>query len=135
MTLEVDGPPTLVIEVLSTSTYEVDIDLVRGKGYTYARAGVREYLTIDPTRALLEPGIRAWRLADGAYQPWGPEASGRWRSAEIGVSIGLEGMLVAVYMPDGTRALREGEVERERARLQAELARLRRLLEEKEQKP
>lgn len=132
VTLEVDGPPVLVVEVLSASTYEVDLDLVRGKGYTYARAGVREYVTIDPTRALLEPGIRAWRLVEGAYHPWEPDAAGHWRSVEIGVSIGLEGAQVSVYTHDGTRTLREGEVERERARLQAELERLRRLLAERQ---
>src|SRR5579875_1068161 len=44
MALEVDGPPVLIIEVLSESTYEADIDLDRGKGYSYAHAGVREYL-------------------------------------------------------------------------------------------
>src|SRR5207302_11121317 len=31
----VDGPPVLIIEVLSESTYDVDLDLERGKGYSY----------------------------------------------------------------------------------------------------
>jgi hypothetical protein len=31
LTLAVDGPPVLIIEVLSESTFEADIDLVRGK--------------------------------------------------------------------------------------------------------
>jgi hypothetical protein len=123
VTLEVDGPPVLIVEVLSESTYEADLDLVRGKGYSYAHAGVREYLTIDPTRAFLAPGIRAWRLEEGVYRSWEPDANGRWRSEEIGVAIGLEGTLVSVYTHEGTRTLREGEAERERARLHAELER------------
>jgi Uma2 family endonuclease len=113
----------LIVEVLSESTYEADLDLVRGKGYSYAHAGVREYLTIDPTRAFLAPGICAWRLVEGVYRPWDPDANGRWQSEEIGVAIGLEGTQVSVYTPEGTRTLREGEAEQERARLHAELER------------
>jgi len=118
-----DGPPALIIEVLSESTYDVDLDLDRGKGYSYARAGVREYLTLDPTGAFAPEGVRAWRLADRVYQPWKPEPDGRWHSAEIGVAIGLEGILATVYTRDGRRMLHEGEVEAERARARAELAR------------
>ena len=138
LTLEVDGPPVLVVEVLSEATYEADLDLVFGKGYSYARAGVREYLALDPTGRFLTEGIRAWRLADGVYRPWGPDADGRWHSATIAAAIGLEGARAAVYARDGRRVLREGEVERELARRDAELARrdaelerLRRLLDER----
>lgn len=35
-----DGPPLLIIEVLSKETYENDRDLVNGKGYSYRAAGV-----------------------------------------------------------------------------------------------
>jgi hypothetical protein len=59
LAVAVDGPPVLVVEVLSESTYEADLDLVRGKGYSYARAGVPEYLVLDPTGAFLSEGIRA----------------------------------------------------------------------------
>jgi roadblock/LC7 domain-containing protein len=62
----------------------------------------------------------------------------RWRSAQIEVAIGLEGMLASIYTPDGRRILREGEIEEEQARLceemarkDAELERLRRLLDER----
>ena len=37
VTLEVDGPPVLIIEVLSESSYEADVDLVRGRGYSCPR--------------------------------------------------------------------------------------------------
>jgi hypothetical protein len=130
LALALDGPPALVIEVLSESTYSWDIDLERGKGYTYAQAGVREYLTIDVGGAFLPEGIRAWRLRDRVYQPWLPELNGRWRSAEIGVSIGLEGVQATVYDAADRSQLREGEIGRELARRDAELAALRKLVEE-----
>lgn len=57
-----DGPPPLVIEVLSDSTFEADRDLVRGKGRSYVRAGVSEYLALDPTGDFLTEGIR-WKRA------------------------------------------------------------------------
>ncbi len=144
-----DGAPLLVIEVLSESTYQADLDLARGKGYSYAQAGVREYLTLDPTGNLLPEGIRAWRLRDGAYRSWQAGKDGRWHSEQIAAAFGLEGLLAGVYGPDGNRMLREGEVERtlsherqrraaaevaagiERERLtaaEAEIERLRRLL-------
>ncbi len=131
LTLAVDGPPTLIVEVLSEATYEADLDLVGGKGYSYARAGVREYLALDPTGRFLPEGIRAWRLAEGAYRPWEPDAGGRWHSATIAAAIGLEGARAAVYARDGRRLLREGEIEAELARKDAELERLRRLLAER----
>jgi hypothetical protein len=137
LTLAVDGPPVLIIEVLSESTYEVDVDLVRGKGYSYARAGVQEYLALDPTGAFLPQRGQAWRLVDGVYRPWEPDATGRWQSAEIGVAIGLEGTLATVYTRDGKRLLREGGVEEELARRDdtitrqaAEIEELRRQLRE-----
>jgi len=110
LTLAVDGPPALIIEVLSESTYEVDLDLARGKGYSYAHAGVPEYLALDPTHAYVPEGGAAWRLEQGVYQPWEPDAEGRWRSARIDVSIGLEGAMATVYTREGGRQLHEGEV-------------------------
>ena len=121
---------------MSEATYESDLNLATGKGYSYAQAGVREYLTLDPTGQYLEEGIRAWRLEAGTYRPWLPEVDGRWHSATIGVAIALEGAQASVYMSDGRRVLREGEVEAERARLRdeaaAEQARLQEQLASKE---
>ena len=121
LTLAADGPPVLIIEVLSEATYEVDLDLPRGKGYSYAHAGVPEYLAIDPTGHFMTEGIRAWRLVDGVYQPWEQGANGRWRSKQIAVEIGLEGARATVYAHDGRRMLHEGEVTGELERRDEEL--------------
>jgi len=123
VSIALDGPPALIIEVLSESTYDVDLDLDDGKGYSYARAGVGEYLTLDPTGEFLPEQARAWRLEGGVYQPWAPDVDGRWRSEQIAVAIGVEGVLAAVYGSDGRRQLREGEISAELARRDGELAR------------
>ncbi len=131
-----DGPPALIIEVLSEATYDVDLDLERGKGYSYARAGVREYLTLDPGGEFVPEQGRGWRLENGVYRPWLPDGAGRWQSEEIAAAIGIEGVLAAVYTHDGRRQLREREIGRERrlledqvSRKDDELAELRRLVE------
>lgn len=145
-----DGPPVLIIEVLSNETYENDLDEVKGKRYSFQQAGVREYLTLDPEHQCTPEGGLGWRLERGLYRPWQRDADGRWVSRELPLAFGLEGAQVAVYMDDGHRLLREGEVERtlrekDRQRLQelaeyeqrlsdvlAEQERLRRRLEELE---
>jgi len=114
-TLATDGAPVLVIEVASESTHEADLDLARGKGWSYARAGVAEYLALDPTGVYVPEGGRGWRLVGGAYQPWRPDGRGRWVSAEIGVALGIDDGLAAVDGATGRRHLREGEVEAARA--------------------
>jgi len=131
-TLARDGAPILIVEVLSESTYEADIDLVLGKGYSYAQAGVREYLTLDPTGLFMPEGIRAWRLVEERYQPWQPETDGHWHSHRIDVEIGLEGAMATVYTRDRRRMHREGEVEEDVDSLRAEIERMRRLLAEQE---
>jgi hypothetical protein len=105
-----DGPPALIIEVASESTYKVDLDLLRGKGWSYAHAGVAEYLVLDPSGVYVPDLGRGWQLVDGKYVPWERDASGRWRSGVIGVAFGVEAGLAAVYGVDGRRKLREGEV-------------------------
>lgn len=113
VSLTLDGPPILIVEVLSPSTYESDLDLESGKGYSYARAGIREYLALDPTGVAVSEGGRAWRLNEGRYVPWEPDAQGRWQSEEIDLAIGLEGAMITVYTSDARRMLHEGEVEAE----------------------
>lgn len=151
LTLAEHGTPLLIIEVLSKTTHEQDLDLENGKGYSYRAAGVGEYLTLDPLRAYLPEGGRGWQLdAAGGYQPWPRQHDGRWMSRGLPLAFALEGVQVAVFTAAGYRLLREGEVERERstwrrrwteerARREAEVAakdeeltRLRRRLEELE---
>jgi hypothetical protein len=126
-----DGPPVLIVEVLSATTYEWDLDMELGKGYSYAAAGVQEYLTLDPHGDFAPERVRAWRLVDGAYRPWQADEQERWQSRELDLAIALDGEFGTVYAGDGRRMLREGEIEEERAQMQAELARLRRLLQER----
>ena len=105
LSLALDGAPALVVEVLSPETYAADLDLDRGKGYSYRRGGVAEYLTLDPLGGYVREQGRGWRLAGGAYVPWGRDAAGRWAS-DIGFAVGFEGVRVIVYdaagreMPD-----------------------------------
>ena len=126
LAIGVDGPPILVVEVLSDATYEADLDLDAGKGYSYAAAGVEEYLTLDPTGRNLPERVRAWRLINGVFRPWEADCRGRWHSERLGFAIALEGEFVAVYADQGRRMLREGEIEedREQARLDREQARI-----------
>ena len=122
VSLSADGPPLLIVEVLSESTYETDLDMDAGKGYSYAKVGVAEYMTLDPTGEFLREGVRAWRLDGDLYRPWLPDRDGRWRSGEIAVAFALEGAQATVYTLDGMRHLREGEIAQELAHRDAALA-------------
>jgi len=64
-----DGAPVLVVEVASPATLQADLDLVNGKGWTYAQAGVAEYLVLDPGEEMIPEAARGWRLAAGVYRP------------------------------------------------------------------
>jgi Uma2 family endonuclease len=122
--IEADGPPVLIVEVLSETTCEADLDLVRGKGYSYARAGVAEYLALDPSGLYLRERVRALRLHEGEYRAWAPGADGRHHSEVLPLAFAVAGATVEVYLADGRRMHQEHEVEEE-------IERLRRLLEER----
>ena len=53
LSLAADGLPALIVEVLSPETYGADLNLERGKGYSYRRGGVAEHLTLDPLSGYL----------------------------------------------------------------------------------
>jgi Uma2 family endonuclease len=58
----IEGPPLLVVEILSPSTAKID----RGvKSRRYAELGVERYWIVDPDRRRVE----CHRLADGAFRP------------------------------------------------------------------
>jgi Uma2 family endonuclease len=99
-----DGPPVLVIEVASPSTSRsVDLNLQSptGKPGVYASIGVLEYLVFDPTGSLIADQIQAWRMGPGGYEPWLPEADGRWHSRALGISFVPQGLRLRVYDQDG----------------------------------
>jgi Uma2 family endonuclease len=105
-----DGPPALVVEVLSPENWDSDIDLEWGKPWSYADAGVTEYLILDPGDIFLsgERG-RGWRLEAGRYVPWERDAASRWVSA-LGFAIGYEGAWAVVYGVDGLPIPWEGRI-------------------------
>jgi Uma2 family endonuclease len=57
----IEGPPTLVVEVLSPSTAVIDRAVKR---QLYARHGIPYYWIVDPDARRIE----AYGLAEGAYQ-------------------------------------------------------------------
>ena len=75
-----DGPPDLIIEVISESNRTHDTVV---KFEAYARFGVSEYWLIDQR----EETISTWRLAAGRY-----ELLGRSRDSEAVVSKELQGL-------------------------------------------
>jgi hypothetical protein len=119
LVLAQDGAPTLVVEVLSPDNWDSDIDLTEGKPWSYADAGVAEYLILDPAGNFLggERG-RGWRLEAGRYVPWPPDAAGCWVS-RLGFAIGYEGAWAVVYGVDGQRIPPEGRILRSLAEREA----------------
>jgi Uma2 family endonuclease len=121
--LEVDGPPSLIVEVLSESTYRSDLNLERGKAFSYRAAGAPEYLVIDPTYAMLPEGMLGWQLVDERYETWRPAAGGRLYSTQLPLAFALEGALARVFLGDGTPMPRDEEMWEALARRDADLAR------------
>lgn len=95
------GIPLLAIEVLSESTWRQDLDKRSGKAWSYANAGVGEYLIVDFNRRYMAEPVRALRLAGGAWTPWLPNAEGRWESLVLGVSFAFDGLYLRVYDAQG----------------------------------
>lgn len=90
LSVALDGPPPLIIEVLSDTTHENDLDLQGGKGYSYRVAGVREYLALDPSGAYHPEQGEGWQLEGRSYVPWRRDGARRWRSPELPLTFGLE---------------------------------------------
>ena len=92
-----EGPPALIIEVLSPSTgLGTDLDLL-GKVGAYAAMGVAEYLTFDPTGEIIAEQLRAWRLApEGTSVSWEPTAAWRWQS-DLGIAFAPQGLRLRVF--------------------------------------
>lgn len=90
------GVPLLVIEVLSETTYRWDLDAERGKAWSYADAGVLEYIIVDHARRYMDEHVRALRLVDGRWTRWPVTGGGRWESAQLGVSFEFDGPYLRV---------------------------------------
>ena len=119
MSLRQHGPPSLAVEVLSPWTWRADVDMAAGKGWTYADAGIREYLILDPAGRYLDVQGQGWRLEGRRYMPWEPDGRGRWASA-LGFGLGFEGLLLVVSLADGRAVPREGRILRSLAESRAE---------------
>ena len=96
--------------------------MTRGKGWSYAQAGVQEYLLLDPLGLYLATPVMAWRLVDGEYQPWEAGSDGIWWSAQLPIGFGVSDAVADVYSAKYGRQLHEGEISLELSRKDAELA-------------
>jgi Uma2 family endonuclease len=132
MSVQKDGPPALVVEVASPSTWEYDVNDVSGKVVGYLGIGVEYYLVFDPTNELLGTPCRGWRRVGGAPRTWRQETDGSYRCASLGIALRPEGIILRVLDQDGQPVpTREERLEQlaaqadEIADLRAEIARLR----------
>ena len=133
ITLAEAGVPLFVAEIASRSTVGRD----KGdKRHAYEAIGIPEYVVFDPDGDLLPDVLRGWRLREGVYVPWRPEADGWWHSASLELALEATQPFLGVRdrddqriaLPSAVRAHAE-RLERERAeearlRVVAEQARL-----------
>jgi len=136
--VRVGGPPSLVIEVASRSTwaYDVSVESIRrgkrqaGKAYGYLNLmRVPAYLVFDPHGEFLAGQIRAWRRVGDAVEEWQPNADGRYDSQALGISFHPDGPLLRVFDPDGNPVPYWFEARRENMALQQRIADLEAALE------
>ena len=128
MTIAGDGVPALIIEVVSPSTWEYDVDMHEGKAFGYLAMGVPDYLVFDPRGDLLGASCRAWQQSDGVVREWRPGADGRYHTTSLDISLEPQGDLLRVYDPDDLPVpfyFENAEMADRVAELEAELARLR----------
>ena len=124
--------PDFVLEIASESTWRRDVE---EKRRIYAEMGVSEYWRFDPTGRCFTPALMGEMLVDGEYRPramsggGGGGASGELRghSHVLGLDFVVEpGLRLRVYDPVSGERLRNHE------EAEAEVLRLRALLEESE---
>jgi Uma2 family endonuclease len=141
--VDLDGPPSLAIEITSPSTaMESDLNVTSpdGKPKAYEEIGIPEYLVFDPVEDFIPGQIWARRMGLQGYEPWEPDENGRWVSRELGgVAFAPLGLFLRVYDQDGLlvplteefadmvseRDRQLAERDRQIASLEAELRRLR----------
>lgn len=108
--VRVEGPPALVIEAASTSTWKYDVSLEStrrgkrqaGKAFGYlVLLRIPEYLLFDPYGEFLADQVQAWRRVGDVVQEWQPDADGHYHSHELGISFHPDGPLLRVFDTDG----------------------------------
>jgi Uma2 family endonuclease len=121
-------PPCLVIEVLSPDEARIRrVDEVRKVGL-YARAGIQEYLLVDPPREANGDRyrLRLYRLGPhGRYDAIEPDEREHFRSetADLSFAVSPEGDRIMVFDPEGNPILRaEEEAEARKAERRARQA-------------
>lgn len=140
--VRVEGPPALVLEVASASTWRYDVSLEStrrgkrqaGKAFGYlVLLRVPEYLVFDPRGEFLAGQVRAWQRVGDVIQPWLPDADGSYHSQSLGITLRPDGTLLRVFDPEGNpvpywfEAARTARAQaQEIAELRAALERLRR---------
>ncbi len=92
-----EGPPALIIEVASPTTWHKDVNDVDGKAAGYLGLGVPEYLVFDPTGELLGTSCRGWQQSGGIVREWRPEPDGTYRSLTLGIAFRPEGIFLRVF--------------------------------------
>jgi len=129
--LEAEGVfPPFVLEVVSPSSKQRDHEQ---KLEAYGLLGVREYALFTPREgdASTLDGYR--RGANGALEPWTPDARGRLWSDVLGLYLVVRGAFVQAETPDGRLLLtpeQEAEGHRHAEEERAHEARARRQAEE-----
>jgi Uma2 family endonuclease len=114
--------PNVIVEFASEHTWREDLF---EKRRLYAELGVREYFIFDPEALYLRPVLQGFRRNEhGLYVPLEPDTDERLKSEELGLCLRGEGtMLRLVDAATGrvipTREERVGQLEAEVARLQA----------------
>lgn len=134
--IEPGGPPPFVLEVVSTESRSRDTGHAK-KVHLYDTLGVQEYAIFDP-RARRSPMLRGYRRTPGGqWVEWPLEEPGVLRSDVLGLDLRVEGALLRPYTRGGLRLPTDGEAreaaEARAAAAEAEVARLRALLAQREQ--
>jgi Uma2 family endonuclease len=119
------GPPALIIEVASQSTWEYDVDTAAGKAMGYLALGVPSYLVFDPTQEYLGYSCRGWQRVGGVAREWRPTPDGRYEDNALGVSFRPDGDLLRVIDALGQPIAYEYEKTQEIMELRARLEQLR----------
>lgn len=122
--------PCLVVEVTSDTTRDEDLS---DKRTVYEQLGVEEYFLFDPLGDYLDPRLQGHWLMNGRYRPAPLEADGSLVSRTTGVALRVEGEHLRLTEASSGKPLlryeehaaRATDLEREVARLLAELERLR----------